>query len=92
MLYSFCFQHDILELRKYFNKQFDKIKSIKEYEMRCVEQRNNRLRHIQRELNIMEKLKESGIVYNDLIKDAKFMSDEVPDLLIQVNLEAKSVD
>ncbi|XP_015600794.1 cilia- and flagella-associated protein 43-like [Cephus cinctus] len=60
-VYSFCHMiydnrnlvQDCMNLRKYFNKLFNDMYGVKEREMTFVQERNERLRYIDSELNIM---------------------------------------
>lgn len=78
-------QHDILALRKYFNKIFDKMKKTKEYEINLVRERNQRLRHIQFEKNVLEKLKNSTVEHYREIVDPEYMHDENPNSIIKAS-------
>lgn len=83
----FCLhsQHDSLALRKYFNKIFDKMKKTKDYEINLVKERNERLRHIQREKNVLEKLKNSSVEHYKEIVDPKYTQDENPNSIIKAS-------
>lgn len=59
----------------------------KENEMNLTRQRNDRLRHIQSELNILEKLKNSGIIHDREIVDPKYEADEIPESIVRVSAE-----
>lgn len=78
-------QHDSLALRKYFNKIFDKMKKTKDYEINLVKERNERLRHIQREKNVLEKLKNSTVEHYKEIVDPEYMHDENPNSIIKAS-------
>ncbi|XP_037027792.1 cilia- and flagella-associated protein 43 [Bradysia coprophila] len=77
--------HDILALRKYFNKIFDKMKKTKDYEINLVRERNQRLRHIQHEKNTLEKLRKSSVEHYREIVDPEYMHDENPNSIIKVD-------
>lgn len=73
-----------MKLRAYFNKKFDGLMAIKENEMALTKQRNDRLRHIQDELNKLEELKNSDIVHRREIVDPIFEPDEMPETIVKV--------
>lgn len=56
----------------------------KSIEMNLVQQRHDRLRYIQAELNILEKLKHSGIVHRDELIDPQYEPDERPTTIVKV--------
>lgn len=80
-------QHDTLALRKYFNGIFDKMMEMKHIEMNLVQQRHDRLRYIKDELNILEKLKHSGIVHKDELTDPSYEPDEKPETIVKVEAD-----
>ena len=86
LLISFYFfiKEDTLGLRKYFNKQFLKLQEDKVLEMHMTRQRNDRLRYIQKELNILSKLKNSEEFLDNVIVDPEYMPDEKPDSIVVV--------
>lgn len=55
----------------------------KEYEINLVKERNERLRHIQREKNVLEKLKNSSVEHYMEIMDPQYMHDENPNSIIK---------
>lgn len=59
------------------------MKRTKEYEINLVRERNERLRHIQREKNILEKLKNSSVEHYREIIDPEYMPDENPNSIIK---------
>lgn len=56
----------------------------KHIEMNLVQQRHNRLRYIQDELNILEKLKHTGICHRDDLIDPTYEPDEQPETIVKV--------
>lgn len=64
------------------------MKKTKDYEINLVRERNERLRHIQREKNILEKLKNSSVEHYKEIADPEYMHDEDPQSIITVGKRA----
>lgn len=58
---------------------------MKRIEMNLVQQRHDRLRYIQDELNILEKLKHTGVVHTDELIDPEYKPDEQPETIVKVN-------
>lgn len=56
----------------------------KELEIEAVKRRNDRLRYIQSELNILERLKNSDVVHCDVIIDPDYTPDEKPESIVKV--------
>lgn len=69
----------MLNLRKYFNTHFSELESFKLQQMNIINEKNNRLRVIQKELNILAKLCDSKEVFADEIIDPEYSIDEVPE-------------
>lgn len=78
-------QLDMYNLRVYFNKQFAGLYKFKQDQMDEVLKRNNRLRKIQSELNILAELKGSNEYFDDVIIDPEYQLDEEPEKIIKVN-------
>ncbi|XP_059620690.1 cilia- and flagella-associated protein 43-like, partial [Phlebotomus argentipes] len=83
---------DALALREFFNEQFNDLQERKEREMEIVKERNNRLRDIQSELNILSELLETNIVYEDEIIDPEYTPEEKPHTIVQVTDEEVPVE
>lgn len=62
------------------------MKKTKDYEINLVRERNERLRHIQREKNILEKLKNSAVEHYREIVDPDYMHDENPNSIIKASV------
>ena len=62
------------------------MKKTKDYEINLVRERNERLRHIQREKNILEKLKNSTVEHYREIVDPDYMHDENPNSIIKASV------
>lgn len=60
--------------------------SIKVSELQLANQRNERLRHIQSEMNKLEELKNSGVYHERDIVDPTFEPDEIPTSIVKVRL------
>lgn len=73
----------MLQLRDYFNKKFDELKTLKDTEMNMVLKRNARLRVIQSELAIISKLLEMPPAQQEAIVDPRFEPDEIPDTIVK---------
>lgn len=72
-------------LRKHFNRIFDSLLERKERETDFVKKRNDRLRYIQKELNVLDQLNGAQITYNDdYIVDPEYLTDEKPNTIIEV--------
>lgn len=77
-----------MALRRYFNQTFDEMVKQKQQVTESVKKRNDRLRYIQDELNILEQLNGSHLNYHDeLIIDPEYSADEKPGAAIEVNME-----
>lgn len=63
------------------------MKKTKDYEINLVRERNERLRHIQREKNVLEKLKNSSVEHFKEIVDTEYMHDENPNSIIKASLK-----
>ncbi|XP_055684222.1 cilia- and flagella-associated protein 43 [Lutzomyia longipalpis] len=83
---------DALALREFFNKHFCELQERKEQEMQIVKERNNRLREIQSELNILSQLLGTNVVYEDDIIDPEYTPDEKPHTIVQVTDEEVPVE
>lgn len=59
---------------------------VKESEVRLALQRNERLRYIQSEMNILEELKHSGVYHERDIIDPEFSADETPASIVKVRV------
>lgn len=57
----------------------------KEYEINLVKERNERLRHIQREKTVLEKLNDSPVEHYKEISDPQYMHDENPNSIIKAS-------
>lgn len=57
----------------------------KEYEINLVKERNERLRHIEREKNVLEKLKNSSVEHYKQIIDPQYLPDENPNSIIKAS-------
>lgn len=71
-------------MKKAFNAKFDEMHKTKENQIHSIRFKNNRLRHIQSEMKILDELK--GMQVGSLIQilDPDFQSDEIPDTVINV--------
>lgn len=58
---------------------------VKESELQLAIQRNDRLRHIQSEMNKLEELKKSGVYHERDIIDPEFSPDETPASIVKVS-------
>jgi hypothetical protein len=76
----------MMALRQQFNKKFQEMADSKEYEMNLVCRGNERLKHIQIELNILAELRNSGDYHTDEIVDPHYMPDEKPETIVKVNM------
>ncbi|GAB0093714.1 uncharacterized protein DMENIID0001_088880 [Sergentomyia squamirostris] len=83
---------DTLALRDFFNQKFTELQERKAQEMQIVKERNNRLREIQSELNILSDLLGTNIVYADEIIDPEYTPDEKPYTIVQVTDEEVPVE
>jgi hypothetical protein len=81
---SFNSQSELTKLKKEFNKKFDSMHRTKEYQIHSIRFKNDRLRHIQNELKILDELK--GLMVGSLVQilDPDFRYDEIPDTVIFV--------
>lgn len=73
-----------MALRRFFNQRFEQMAVVKENELHLAQQRNDRLRHIQSELNHLERLKQSDVVHEREIIDPAYDADEQPDRIVRV--------
>lgn len=71
-------------MKKAFNAKFDEMHKTKENQIHSIRFKNDRLRHIQSEMKILDELK--GMQVGSLIQilDPDFQSDEIPDTVINV--------
>ncbi|XP_052868126.1 cilia- and flagella-associated protein 43 [Anopheles cruzii] len=78
-----CGDMEIEQLRVLFNKNFEKIKTLKEEEMELVLKRNRRARHVQQELVLLARLMadRSKVEVSD-IEDPRYEPDERPETII----------
>lgn len=59
---------------------------VKVSELQLASQRNERLRHIQSEMNKLEELKNSDVYHERDIVDPEFSPDEIPSSIVKVLL------
>lgn len=71
-------------MRRHFNQTFERMAAVKGNDVALVLQRNNRLRHIQSELNQLERLKGSDRTHESDIVDPEYAADEQPDRIVRV--------
>jgi cilia- and flagella-associated protein 43 len=78
------FQQELITLKKEFNKRFDAMHRAKEFQIHSIRFKNDRLRHIQSELRILDELKGMRLDSLQQILDPDFQPDETPDTVINV--------
>lgn len=83
-IFFLVFKCDILNLRKWFNQKFDEMKNFKQDQVKQIIEKNQRLRYIQSELNILAKLLGDEEKEFEEILDPDFYSDEEPINIIKV--------
>lgn len=74
----------MIELKKLYNKKFDGMHRTKEFQIHSIRFKNDRLRHIQSEMSILDELKGLSVESLPQILDPDFQPDEVPETVISV--------
>lgn len=69
-------QHNIVRLKKLFNEMYVKMSKIKENEMEVMAQRNERMTHIHRDINLLQRLNGIEITHFDAPRKFDYFKDE----------------
>lgn len=80
----FSFKRELVELKKRFNKKFDEVHRNKELQIHSVRFKNDRLRHIQSEMRVLDELKGLRLDSLQQILDPDFQPDEAPENVVNV--------
>lgn len=78
------FQHNIIRLKKLFNDLYVKMSKVKENELEVMEQRNDRLIKIQKDINLVQRLNGDEATLFDPIPKFDRFSDENPNALLAI--------
>lgn len=78
-------KHNIVRLKKLFNDMYIKMTKVKENELEVMGQRNERLNHIQQDINLMQRLNGDEVTQFDPIRKFDRFSDENPNALIIIS-------
>ncbi|CRL02421.1 CLUMA_CG015140, isoform A [Clunio marinus] len=81
---KFLIHKEQVALKKEFNKKFDALHRMKEYQIDSIRFKNDRLRHIQSEMRILDEMKGLKLESMPQILDPDFQPDEMPDTVINV--------
>lgn len=77
-------ESELTVLKKNFNEKFDAMHRSKEFQIHSIRFKNDRLRHIQSELKILDELNGETIDSLPQILDPDFQPDETPDAVVNV--------
>lgn len=77
-------ENELMKLKEQFNEKFQQMHKTKLFQIDSIRFKNDRLRHIQRELRVLDELRGLRVDSLQQILDPDFQTDEQPDSIVHV--------